>query len=368
MPNLASKLGIHLILLLGKNAPAPASAEVMTALQKVKVTNDREREDGFELTFALSKGKSGEFGLIKSGVVDPDTRVVIGVLIGVKEYPLIDGVITHQQLNSGQSSGGFQLTILGRGSTALLDMKEESRSRSNQSSSSMVKDILSHYPSITDVTGVETTTQQPSEKDNTQNQNETDLSYIRRLARQHGFVFYLEPKTLGTLAAYWGPKDKKMSSLPDLFVDCGSATNVTDLRFAHDPLAPLTVEGETIEPGTKKSQKIKTTAPPPALAVARPTGPRRTVRMRYPARLGPAAAQDAATAMQARAPYPVTAEGVLDTVRYGDVLHTRHVVKVHGVGRSYDDDYLVQRVTHEIEVGKYTQSFSLARMGLEAPQ
>lgn len=368
MPILASKLGIRLVLLLGKNTPVPASSEVMTALQKVKVTNDREREDGFELTFALSKGKSGEFSLLKTGVVDPDTRVAIGVLVGVKQYPLIDGVITHQQLNSGQVSGMFQLTILGRGITALLDLKEEPRSRSNQSSSSIVKDILSHYPSITDLTGVETTTQQPSAKDNTQNQNETDLSYVRRLARQHGFVFYLEPKTLGKTAAYWGPKDKKMSSLSDLFVDCGSATNVTDLRFAHDPLAPLTVESETIEPGTKKSRKIKSTAPPAVLAVARPTGPRRTVRMRYPARLGPAAAQDAADAMQARAPYPVTAEGVLDTVRYGDVLRARHTVKVHGMGRSYDGDYLVQRVTHDIEVGKYTQQFSLARMGLEAPQ
>jgi hypothetical protein len=70
--------------------------------------------------------------------------------------------------------------------------------------------------------------------------------------------------------------------------------------------------------------------------------------------------------MQANAPYPVTAEGMLDTTRYGDVLRARHIIKVHGAGRSYDGDYLIQRVTHEIEVGKYTQSFSLARMGLEA--
>lgn len=365
---LASKLGIRLMLHLGRNAPKPASAEVMTALQKVRVTNDREREDGFEMTFALSKGKPGGFGLLKTGAVDPDTRVVIGVLIGAKQVPLIDGVITYQQLTAGQTSGAFQLTVTGRSITSKLDMEEVLQARSNQSDSDIVKSILSKYQEITDLTGIEATSQQTSEKDNTQNQKETDLAYIQRLASRHGFIFYVAPKTMGITAAYWGPRDKKTTALPDLFMDCGSATNVSELRFAHDPLAPLAVEGNTIEPGTKKSQVIKPSARPAALTVARPTGPRRTIRMRYPSRLGPAAAQNAASAMQANAPYPVTAEGMLDTLRYGDVLRTHHIVKVHGAGRSYDNDYLVQRVTHEIEVGKYTQSFTLARPGLEAAQ
>ena len=371
MTMLASKLGIRLILLLGKNVPQPAPAEVMTTLQKVKVVNDVEREDGFELTFALTKSRRGEFNLLTGGAVAPDTREVIGVFVGVKLFPLIDGVIYHQQLNPGQSPGTAQLTVMGRSIIALLDLEQRTDTYPNQKSSDIVKKIISSRGASYGIVGlndITTTQEQPSDQKLIPSQNKTDRAYIQDLASRNGFIFYLEPATLGTTNVYWGPKDRKTTPLPDLYVDCGSATNVTELRFAHDPKAPIKVEGDTIEPGTKKSQKIQPPAQPITLSVARPTQARRIVRLRCGAKLGPAAARDAASAMQTGAPYPVTTEGVLDTVRYGHVLRAHRVVKVHGAGRSYDGDYLVQRVTHEIEVGKYTQSFTLTRQGLEAAQ
>jgi hypothetical protein len=50
-------------------------------------------------------------------------------------------------------------------------------------------------------------------------------------------------------------------------------------------------------------------------------------------------------------------------VRYGHVLRTARLVSVRGVGHSYDGDYYVQQVTHRIQRGQYTQSFSLNREG-----
>jgi hypothetical protein len=63
---------------------------------------------------------------------------------------------------------------------------------------------------------------------------------------------------------------------------------------------------------------------------------------------------------------PVTAEGDLDTVRYGSVLRARQLVGVRGVGRSYNGDYFVRRVTHRIQGGVYTQTFTLSREGTGA--
>jgi phage protein D len=250
----------------------------------------------------------------------------------------------------------------------MLDLEEKNEPHPNQSASTIVRDILSRYQKygIADLSGITRTSDTPLDKERIPNQQGTDLAYIRRLAEQNGFVFYLEPKTLGTTAAYWGAADRTSNSLPALCVNLGSATNVTDLYFSQDPLAPLRVEGDTIDPGTKKSQKIPPPTQTPGISIARPITARRTVRLRSAARLGPAAAGTAAAALAAKAPDPVTAKGTLDTLRYGDILRAHRVVSVRGAGRSYDGDYLVRQVTHEIEVGKYTQRFTLSRKGLEA--
>jgi hypothetical protein len=60
----------------------------------------------------------------------------------------------------------------------------------------------------------------------------------------------------------------------------------------------------------------------------------------------------------------VTAEGELDTMRYGDLLQARALVGLRGAGYSYDGLWYVRRVKHQIQKEKYTQSFSLCREGL----
>jgi phage protein D len=370
MTMLASKLGIRLILRLGSKATKPASADVMSALQKVEVTNDMDREDGFRLVFAVCKDKRGEFGLVRSGAVDPDTRVVIGVLIGATLHPLVDGVIYHQQLEPAQDPGTFTLTVMGRSIQVMLDLEKKTPPPyANLATSAIVKNILSNYQTlgITDLTGVTTTSDAQSEKDLTRNGKGTDLAYIRELARQKGVIFYLEPKTLGTTAVYWGPASgSTAATLPALCVNLGSATNVTDLHFGQDALAPINVTGTTIDPSTKTSKTIPAPTPSPSDPKTQPISARRTELLRTAARLGLAEAQDAAAALVAKAPDPIKTTGTLDTVSYGDVLRARRMVTVRGAGCSYDGDYLIRQVTHEIEVGKYTQRFTLSRKGLQA--
>jgi hypothetical protein len=59
----------------------------------------------------------------------------------------------------------------------------------------------------------------------------------------------------------------------------------------------------------------------------------------------------------------VTADGVLDGLRYGDVLQARGVVGVRGAGYTYDGFFYVKSVTHNIKRGEYKQRFSLTREG-----
>ena len=65
----------------------------------------------------------------------------------------------------------------------------------------------------------------------------------------------------------------------------------------------------------------------------------------------------------ASAEQAVTAEGVLDTARYGTLLEPWRVVGVRGVGDAHDGLYRVRTVTHVLERGRFVQRFRLARSG-----
>jgi hypothetical protein len=59
----------------------------------------------------------------------------------------------------------------------------------------------------------------------------------------------------------------------------------------------------------------------------------------------------------------VTAQGEVDTLRYGAVLEAAGLVDVRGAGRSFDGRYRIDTVTDRIARGSYRQAFSLAREG-----
>ncbi len=365
---LSSLLGIRLILWIGKTVPRPAPYEVMTALTSVEVTNDVEQlGDGFQLTFTLGKTKSGEYSLLQSGALDPESRVVIGVLLGVTLEPLIDGVIYHHQVSPGEQPGTSSLTVSGRDVSVMLDLEERDAEYGNQGDSVIVNRLLANYAQygILPPFQVTPTSEVSPETERIPRQHETDLNYIKRLARRNGFVFYVEPVTLGVNKAYWGPENR--AGLPQVALthDMGSATNVKTLRLMNDALAPIETSGSFVEPITKTSVRIpelpSLRIPPLALAGS---SARRTERLRCTANRTPAQAATTAAAAVSTAPEPVTVEGELDTVRYGGILRPRRLVGVRGVGRSYNGDYFVRRVTHRIQRGVYTQTFTLSREGI----
>ncbi len=363
---LASLLGIRLILLLGKKAPLPASAQVMNALSRVRVINDSRGDDGFQLTFTLGKDKLGDYALLRSGVLDPDSRVSIGVLLGVMPEPLIDGIIYHHQVTPGSEPGTSQLTVSGRNLSVLLDLEERNAEYKNRPDFLIATEILTRpeYTQYGIVPQAMPTSDVPIELLRVPRQQETDLRFLQRMAARNGFVFYIEPLTLGVSRAYFGPENRVGQLQSALSIDMGSATNLEDLNFSTDALSPVGTKGVFVEPITKTSIPI----PPlpslriPPLALS-PTAPRRTRLMRSTARQNPAEAATNALATATNSPDSVKATGKLETVRYGYVLRARRLVGVRGAGLRHDGFYKVSKVTHDIEAGKYSQSFELSREG-----
>ena len=62
-----------------------------------------------------------------------------------------------------------------------------------------------------------------------------DYAYVKRLAQECGYVFYLEPGPApGTSKAYWGPEIRVGAPQPALTVNMDALTNVEQLNFNFD--------------------------------------------------------------------------------------------------------------------------------------
>lgn len=357
--------GTRLLLLVGPTLPLPASPRLVQAFQRAEVTNDSEQGDGFQLTFMLTK-TAVDYDLL-AGQLDPFTRVILAVQAGVVPEVLIDGMITHHQVAPSDEPGQSTLTVTGKDLSVMLDLTERNESYPNQPDSLIVTRVLTRYAQYGLIPQATPTLNVPIEIDRIPRQQETDLKFIQRLAQQNGFVFYIEPQTLGVNRAYWGPEIRGSLPQPALTLGMGAAANLKSLSFAKDGLAGSVPEGRVVEPITRVGLPIpqlpSLRLPPLALS---PTPARRTTLLRDTAGQNPAEAATSAVAATSRAPDTITGEGELDASRYGRVLRARKLVGVRGAGLSYDGLYYVRRVTHTLSRGEYTQKFSISREGVRS--
>src|SRR5690349_4250118 len=99
-----AQLGAFLTLLLGPGVPTPAPESVIEALQDVEITHDDQERSGFRLTFALGRADAADrldYPLVRSALLQPFSRLQVVVTLGTTPTVLMDGVITYQQVLSG---------------------------------------------------------------------------------------------------------------------------------------------------------------------------------------------------------------------------------------------------------------------------
>jgi hypothetical protein len=364
---LTSQLGIRMVLWTGSTVPTPAPPEALNALTRAEVNNDIDSGDGFQLTFTLAKGALQDYTLLRSGAVDMNNRVIIAVVLGLVPEVLIDGVITHHQINPGSEPGQATLTVTGKDVSQMMDREERNAEYPNQPDSVIFAQIVARYAQFGLVPVPTMTSDIPIEITRTPRQQETDLAFVRRMASRNGFVFYVEPVTFGVNQAYFGPESRAGLPQPALTMNMGAHSNLKTLSFSNDATAGTGTSATIQEPITRMNIPIPSL---PSLRLppfaASPTAPVRKTILRETANQNPGQAASTVVGAVSTAPEAVTGNGELETVRYGAVLRARKPVGVRGMGTSYDGFYYVRKVKHVIARNEYTQQFSISREGTGA--
>jgi hypothetical protein len=363
---------VRLQLLAGPGVAVPVPREVLDALVEVKVESSAgDTQSGFELTFRISnRSPLQTLFLLSGGSSIPILRVVVAVTVNGTTTVLSDGVMTHHELRS-DAGPTSTLVVRGKDLSAVMDVIDfDGLPYPALPPALRVLTVLAKYAVLGVVPVVIPSLLEdvPIPVERIPRHQGTDYAYVRALAREVGYVFYLDPGPApGVSKAYWGPEIRvgEPQRALDLVLD-GPHANVNQLRFRFDKERKELPVVFIQEPVTKVPLPIPipdvTPLNPPLGAI--PPLPPKIKFLKDTAKLNPLAAAMSGIAYAAEHSDSVFGEGTLDVVRYGRVLGSRRLVGVRGAGEAFDGLHYVTSVTSSLKRGEFTQSFSLARNGL----
>jgi hypothetical protein len=367
-------LGTLLTLLTGPTIAAPAPPLVVDGLERVEVTTSDSARSGFQLVFAA--GRSGpvdllDFPLLSLPLLRAFHRVVLVVTFAGTPKVLMDGVITHREVTPGSTPGTTRVTVTGEDVSVLMDLEEKPVEYPAQDETTIATRIILSYPSLGLVPLVipPPSVDPPIPVDRVPVQQSTDLKYLTAMAHRFGYVFFVRagPAPM-TGTAYWGPPVRTGIPQRALSVDLGAETNVQQITFRNDGMAPRQVVGTIQDRQTGRSMPVRSVGSlrPPLAALPDWSVNLPNVRTTVFRESGLTTMQAMARAqgMAEASTDSLTATGTLDALRYGDLLTARGLVGLRGAGWQHDGLYYVQRVTHTIQRGEYTQAFTLTREGV----
>jgi hypothetical protein len=362
---------IQLSLYIGP-VPVAAPREVVESLVHARIDSGAgDSQGGFELTFELpARSPLRTLFLVTGGGGGvPLMRVVLVVAINGRAESVIDGIATNVATQPGQG-GVAKLVVKGKDMSALMAVIElPGIPYPAMPPSARVLLCLAKYaalgvvplviPSILDIP--------PLPMQQIPQQRGNDYEYVRGLAADAGYVFYLEPgATPGTSTAYWGPEIRVGAPQPALTANMDALTNVDDLSFNFDrekKSMPIVFFQESASKVPIPVPIPDITPLNPPLGIIPPLPPK-IVKLKNTAHLSAPQALMAGLAYASQNSDSVFGSGSLDVAKYGRLLRSRALVGVRGAGLPFDGLFYVTNVTHEIARGSYKQSFSLARNAL----
>lgn len=362
---------LYLSLLAGPVEAVPVPKSLIDALTSVEITESATGRSGFQITFTLANDSILQtLLLLTSGAPIPILRVILVATFGGLPQVIMDGIIQHHEIVPDAMTGSAQLVVTGQDLSSLMDLIDFSGlPYPGMSSDIRVLTILARYgafgivPEVVPVLVPDI----PVPVEQTPTQKKTDLAYIQQLAKEVGYVFYITPGPApGMNQAYWGPQLRIGIPQPSLNVNMDSWTNVENLSFRYQPQSSVTpiiyIQDSTTNAVLPIAIPSVTPFNPP-LGIVVPT-PQQFEPLTETAKLTPGLALMQGMARAVETADVVSGEGMLDVLRYGQILRARSLVGVRGAGPAFDGMHYVDSTTHKLKPGEYKQSFVLKRNAL----
>lgn len=340
-----------------------APDELAAAATSVEVIEQMGQPTYYRLDYTLDT-EEGDFPLLKEGKLGPGSELSVVVSPSGESDCLVKGPVCGQHIRMEHGGSGSTLTVQGADSSVKLDRENKAVAWAELTDSSAVTSILSQAGLTPDV---ETTQAGHFELKHTLIQRETDLNFIRRLARRNGFLFWITCDALGIETAHFKRPVLDGDATCDLVINLTDPKpNLTALDMSWDVERPTQTDSVELDLNTKSDitgtlQKSPLTALGGA-ALGDIVSEPRIAHVYAPVDdSGDLQARNEGTLIDAS--FFLRAAGSTTLSALGKVLRSHSLVNLRGVGTRHSGLWFCSAVRHSIDSNEHRMDFDLIRNG-----
>lgn len=342
----------------GKNA-----LDFFADVLELEVEEDHRLASVFKIKFAINKEDDGSWTYLDGDRVKLWSALTISVNVDKKNVELMSGYVTQIKPHIDPDENKCTLEVTGMDATSLMSLEEKIKDWPGKQDSDIARQIFSAYAlsPVVDTTGVI-----HLEEVSTIMQRETDIQFLKRLARRNGYECFVKG-----MKGYFRKPVLNGSPQPALAAHFGDETNLVSFDAQVDALRPAKVEMHQIDPIAKEvqsavvaSSSLRTLGAQDAHATKPPNGHAAKMFVKNAMAFNQTEMEHIGGALFDESGWFVEAKGEVETSAYGAVLQTRGLVPIKGVGKLFSGVYYVTSVKHNIRGRRYTQRFTARRNAL----
>jgi phage protein D len=319
------------------------------------------RPTDYRIRFEVEIGSS-DFDQLTDARLDVGSELSIMVPDPAGSQCLVKGPVGAQRIHFEHGGSGSYVEVGGSDTSITMDREAKSTVWTDVTDSDAVTSILSGAGLVPDI---ESTSAGHYETKHVMVQRESDLSFVRRLARRNGFAFWVTCDGFGVQTAHFKRLPVDAASSATLKINATTPT-VDRLDVRWDVERPTSIAGTQVDLSSLEDiDGAKSDAPLSSLGdqdLAAITGDTRSIFLAAPV--------DDAGDLQARSTgalvdsyffVKATGETRLDLV--GTPIRAHTVVELQGAGSRHSGKYLVGGVRHTIDSDSYRMELELLRNG-----
>jgi phage protein D len=342
------------------NKPAP---DLLGASIELAVETDFRLASSFRLRLATHRESDGTWVFLDDDRLKLWNPVAISASIDDDEKQLFLGYITQISMHLDPDQDSSYVEVTGMDASCLMSLEEKIKAWPNKSDSDIAREIFSNYrlTATVDDTGVV-----HADTAATIIQRDTDIQFLKRLARRNGFECCVRGST--------GFFRKPVLSAPAqqvMAAHFGQDTNLGIIDARVNALRPMRVEmhqidaiGKQLQAASADAGAQKQLGRDAAFSFTVPQGVQSKMFVKQEVAVNQQEMQNLCRALFDEAEWFAQASGELDTATYGGILETMQPVPVKGAGEMFSGVYYVTNVKHLFDIKGYTQQFTARRNAL----
>lgn len=329
----------------------------------IEVEDDEQLACVFNIRLAIRLQKDGTWTWVDDERLNLWNKVGISAGFADNIVDVITGYITQVKPYFDAELSQCYLDVKGMDGTVLMNTVEKLKDWPNKKDSDIASEIFTEFgfsPEVEDTEVVH------DEQISTIIQRETDIQFLKRLARRNGFECFVRNTT-----GYFRLPDLNGKPQKILSVQFGPESNLSYFRTGIDALKLKNVEMHQLDLQTKEHRDVivdmgqqKQLGMTPASDLYSVEVEPSKVYMKHTIANGQPAMQALCQAQFDESEWMVQGEGEIMGGIYQDVLKARELVTIKGAGKTFSGIYYVTKVRHSFSDNGYIQHFNVKRNAL----